>query len=159
MPVWRTRSDLVSQSLDVHLVGHTDSGQSDASILSRRRVLYRQLCAVRRNVIDAVSQDDGGPYRALTSALIPSVDLCSGQVESVVQIGILTEVRDALDRGDETCLVLVSCQVPFDPRKLTEQHEGDLHVVGSDNKQASQVDKEFERYVPVSRVLIVYTAG
>ena len=39
---------------------------------------------------------------------------------------------------------------------MTEQHEGDLYVVGSDCKLADYVSDKLQGYVPVSRILVVY---
>ena len=157
MSVRRLRRDLL-QARHVHLVRHTDRSQPDVVSLRQGRVLQRQLRPVHRHVIHSVRQDNRRLQRTCTSPLARREDLRSGQVESVVQVGPIADVRDVLDGADETRLVLVSRQAPLDRRHLTEQHEADLHVVRPDRKEAGHVDQELLRDVPVPRILVVNAA-
>ena len=54
-------------------------------------------------------------------------DLCSGEVDGVVEVGSVAEEAHVEYGVDETVLVLVLRQIPLHRRYVTEQYERHLH--------------------------------
>jgi len=144
--------------LTVYIIGHADRDQPDSLILARRGVLYRQWCFWSWHVIFAVGQDDRDFDCVWTSSAAWCKDLGPGQIESVIEIGAFFQVTHSQDSPSKLVPVPVSRQTPFDRRFVTEQHEGDLYVVGSDCECASDISDEMQRGIPVAGAFVVYAA-